>query len=81
MTITEAQCDALLAADLAPVEAVIGRVKVPVTQNEFDALVSLGFNIGIGGLGALARAPAPRRRRRARRGRRLHGLGEADLAR
>ena len=51
MTITEAECDALLAADLAPVEAVVGRVKVPVTQNEFDALVSLGFNIGIGGLG------------------------------
>ena len=52
MTITEAECDALLAADLAPVEAVINRrVTVPVTQNEFDALVSLGFNIGIGGLG------------------------------
>ena len=53
MTIGEAQCDAMLAADLAPVEAVInGAVKVPVSQNEFDALASLGFNIGGGGLRA-----------------------------
>ena len=51
MTITEAECDALLAADLAPVEAVINAaVNVPLGQNEFDALASLGFNIGIGGL-------------------------------
>lgn len=50
-TITEAQCLTLLAADIAPVEAVIATaVKVPLTQNEFDALVSLGFNIGVGGL-------------------------------
>jgi lysozyme len=52
MTITEVQADQLLAADLAPVEAAInGAVKVPLTQNEFDALASLGFNIGVGGLG------------------------------
>ena len=51
MTITEAECDAILEADLAPVEAVVDRIKVPVSQNEFDALVSLGFNIGVGGLG------------------------------
>ena len=50
MTITEAECDRLLAADLAPVEAVIDKVTVPVSQNEFDALASLGFNIGVGGL-------------------------------
>ena len=51
MTITEAQCDALLAADLAPVEAVINAaVTVPISQNEFDAMASLGFNIGVGGL-------------------------------
>ena len=51
MTITEAECDALLAADLAPVEVVIATaVTVPVSQNEFDALASLGFNIGVGGL-------------------------------
>lgn len=47
MTISEAQCDAMLAADLAPVEeAVNTAVRVPLSQNEFDALVSLGFNIG-----------------------------------
>ncbi len=51
MIITQADCDALLAADLAPVERVIGAaVTVPLTQNEFDALASLGFNIGAGGL-------------------------------
>ena len=51
MTITEAECDALLAADLAPVETVINMaVTVPIGQNEFDALASLGFNIGVGGL-------------------------------
>ena len=51
MTITEAACDAMLAGDLAPVEAVIAAaVKVPIGQNEFDALASLGFNIGAGGL-------------------------------
>ena len=51
MRISEAQCDAFLAADLAPVEQVINAVvTVPMTQNEFDALASLGFNIGAGGL-------------------------------
>lgn len=49
MTITAAQCDAMLAADLAPVEAAINKaLKVPVSQNEFDALVSLYFNVGDG---------------------------------
>ena len=51
LRITEAQADQFLAADLAPVEATIaGAVKVPLTQNEFDALASLGFNIGANGL-------------------------------
>ena len=50
-TITEAECAALLAADVEPVEAAIATsIKVPLSQNEFDALVSLGFNVGIGGL-------------------------------
>lgn len=50
-SITPAQCLAYLATDLAPVEAEINRcVKVPITQNQFDALASLGFNIGCGGL-------------------------------
>ncbi len=51
MRITPAQCDAFLVADLAPVEAVIARsVRVPISQGECDALASLGFNIGAGGL-------------------------------
>ncbi len=51
MVITQAECSALLTADLAPVERVIAAaVTVPITQDEFDALASLGFNIGVGGL-------------------------------
>ena len=51
MRITQAQCDAFLAVDLAPVEAVIARdVRVPISASECDALASLGFNIGSGGL-------------------------------
>jgi len=47
MTITKAQSDALLVADLARFEkAVAAAIKVPLTQNQFDALVSLAFNIG-----------------------------------
>ena len=52
MRITEVQADQFLAADLAPVEAtIVESIRVPLTQNQIDALASLGFNIGIGGLG------------------------------
>lgn len=51
MTITQAQSDALLVADLAKFEkAVAAAVKVPLTQNQFDALVSFAFNVGVGAL-------------------------------
>lgn len=51
VSITQAQSDALLVADLAKFEAAVGRnVKVPLTQNQFDALVSLTYNIGEGNL-------------------------------
>lgn len=47
MKITAAECDEILARDLAAVETDVNRlVKVPITQNQFDALVSLVFNIG-----------------------------------
>lgn len=47
MTITAAESDAILTRDLAQFEwAVEGAVKVPVQQHEFDAMVSLAFNIG-----------------------------------
>lgn len=46
-TITEAECDAILAADLAAVEKNVERcIKVPMTQQQFDALVSFDFNTG-----------------------------------
>lgn len=47
MTISQAQAEAFLKDDLrACEEAVAGAVTVPVTENEFGAMVSLCFNIG-----------------------------------
>jgi len=47
MTITAAESDEILSRDLGAVEKEIDKlVKVPLTQNQFDALVSLVFNIG-----------------------------------
>jgi lysozyme len=46
--ITEAQAEELLKQDLVIAENCINSsLKAPITQNEFDALVSLSFNIGI----------------------------------
>ena len=48
MTITEAQADARLVQDLAVAEGTINKaVKVPLNQNEFDALASFVFNVGV----------------------------------
>lgn len=48
-TITEDQAEALLRDDLAPtVAAVNAALTVDVTQDQFDSLASLTFNIGIG---------------------------------
>ncbi len=50
MTITQAEADAIFAADLAPFEAAVAKaVSAPMTQNQFDACVSLAFNIGAAG--------------------------------
>ncbi len=47
MVITEAEADAILAADLRSVERNVERtIKVPLKQYEFDALVSFDFNTG-----------------------------------
>ena len=47
MTITATESDQILSRDLAKFElAVLKAVKVPMSQSEFDALVSLAFNIG-----------------------------------
>lgn len=47
MTIMQSKSTSLLISDLAWVESAInGNVKVPLTQNQYDALCSLVFNIG-----------------------------------
>jgi lysozyme len=49
MVITMAECEAIFARDLRKYEdAVNANVRAPLTQGEFDALVSLCFNIGPG---------------------------------
>ncbi len=49
MIITQLQADQILAEDLHVVETgVLAALKRPVSQGEFDAMVSLGFNIGLG---------------------------------
>ena len=48
MTITEGQADRLLDKDLDRFEAAVDRlVKVPLSDNQFGALVSFAFNVGI----------------------------------
>jgi len=50
LTITSAECDEIFARDIAKYEATVNSaVKVQISQTEFDALVSLCFNIGQGG--------------------------------
>ena len=47
LTITQDQADQILAADLKPVEQQVANlIKVPLNQNQFDALVSFEFNTG-----------------------------------
>jgi len=47
--ITEAQAEQLLAQDLATFEAgVSALLNVPTTSNQFSAMVSLAYNIGLG---------------------------------
>lgn len=47
MKITQAQADAFLQSDVIRFEKdVTSLVKVPVTQNQFDALVCFAFNLG-----------------------------------
>lgn len=50
MVWTEAEAETALRRELAKFEAgVIQAVTVPMNQNQFDALVSLAYNIGLGG--------------------------------
>ncbi len=53
--LTEEEAEDLLAADLHIAEDVVNRlIKVPITQNQFDAMVSFAFNLGGGALKKLA---------------------------
>lgn len=47
---TEAEGEALLASDLAPIEIYLTAVFPDVTQNQFDALASFAYNVGLGAL-------------------------------
>lgn len=48
MVISKAEGLALLVKDVARFEKAVNALKVALTQNQFDALVSLAFNIGTG---------------------------------
>jgi lysozyme len=53
LTITRAQAESLLRQDLGRFErGVAGLVKVPLSSNQFSALVSFSFNVGLGALGS-----------------------------
>lgn len=53
MVVTQEQADALLAADIQRFESGVAELlKVPVTQGQFDALVSFAFNCGLRNLGS-----------------------------
>lgn len=47
-TLTQAEADALFDTEIRIYEAGVNRlVKVPITQNEFDALCSFAYNVGL----------------------------------
>lgn len=51
MVITQAQADSLLADDLIRFEHGVGNmVTVPINANQFSALVSFSYNLGLGNL-------------------------------
>lgn len=53
MTITQSQANSWLASDIEKAATIVAaNVKVPITQNQFDALVDFCFNVGAGNFAA-----------------------------
>jgi len=51
LTCSQEQADTLLRGDLARIEAGVSKaVCVPLTENQFSALVCFAFNVGVGSL-------------------------------
>lgn len=49
--ITQSQADSLFLKDIQKyVDGVNNAVKIPISQSQFDSLVSLAYNIGVGGM-------------------------------
>ena len=48
MTCTRAEADAWFLQDVAECEASVNKQNIKLSQNQFDALVSYAFNIGVG---------------------------------
>ena len=67
LVITPAEAEAMLREDLRRFEAAVRAHALPASQNQYDALVSLAFNIGVG---AFARSTLLR----------LHRAGEHEGA-
>ena len=53
MTITQAQADSFLVADLSKFEGYVNALGIQLNQNQFDALVSFAYNCGAGNLRTL----------------------------
>jgi lysozyme len=51
MTITESEAEALLRKDISRFEAAVNRLSKKSNQDQFDAMVSLAFNVGEGAFG------------------------------
>lgn len=49
-TINQSTADTLFRSDLAPLENLLNKAKYAFNQNQFDALVSFGYNCGTGAL-------------------------------